>query len=170
MPFCLLTLSFFFLLLDEYYHYYYYYYYYCCSCSYSSLWICIIHNTIFLKRKKKMRSTYSHKRVRRKKNFQVMQPSSSPFHSYPPSVVILMTNEEFYGWWCYGVRVLEDTIILGILQVVKKVERCQCKFIWCCYVKCKPCITRTDIHTCKWHGGTPLAKPHTETRILPFSQ
>jgi len=36
-----------------------------------------------------------------------------------------------------------------LLQVVKKVERCQCKFIWCCYVKCKPCITRTDIHTCK---------------------
>ncbi|ODN05276.1 Protein Wnt-16 [Orchesella cincta] len=34
-------------------------------------------------------------------------------------------------------------------KVVKKVERCQCKFIWCCYVKCKPCITRTDIHTCK---------------------
>lgn len=35
-------------------------------------------------------------------------------------------------------------------QVVKHVERCHCKFIWCCYVRCKACETMMDIHTCKW--------------------
>ncbi|ESO91227.1 hypothetical protein LOTGIDRAFT_105620, partial [Lottia gigantea] len=34
-------------------------------------------------------------------------------------------------------------------QVVKYVERCHCKFFWCCYVKCKTCETMMDIHTCK---------------------
>nr|CDI40107.1 WNT16 protein [Euperipatoides kanangrensis] len=34
-------------------------------------------------------------------------------------------------------------------QVVRHVERCHCKFVWCCYVKCKTCITMVDIHTCK---------------------
>nr|CAD7410632.1 unnamed protein product [Timema cristinae] len=34
-------------------------------------------------------------------------------------------------------------------QVLKHVERCHCKFVWCCYVKCKTCETQIDIHTCK---------------------
>ena len=34
-------------------------------------------------------------------------------------------------------------------QVVRFVERCHCKFIWCCEVKCKTCETITDKHTCK---------------------
>lgn len=34
-------------------------------------------------------------------------------------------------------------------QVVRLVERCECKFIWCCYVKCKTCETLLDKHTCK---------------------
>ena len=28
-------------------------------------------------------------------------------------------------------------------------ERCQCKFQWCCEVKCKTCRREVDIHTCK---------------------
>lgn len=28
-------------------------------------------------------------------------------------------------------------------------ERCQCKFHWCCYVKCKTCKREVDVHTCK---------------------
>ena len=28
-------------------------------------------------------------------------------------------------------------------------ERCQCKFQWCCYVKCKTCETTVEVHTCK---------------------
>ncbi|KAJ9580587.1 hypothetical protein L9F63_024238, partial [Diploptera punctata] len=34
-------------------------------------------------------------------------------------------------------------------QVIKHVERCQCKFVWCCSVKCKNCETLIDRHTCK---------------------
>ena len=36
-------------------------------------------------------------------------------------------------------------------QVVRYVERCHCKFIWCCYVECKTCETLLDKHTCKWN-------------------
>lgn len=34
-------------------------------------------------------------------------------------------------------------------RVVTKIERCQCKFVWCCYVKCKNCTYEVDVHTCK---------------------
>ncbi|CAH1265883.1 WNT16 [Branchiostoma lanceolatum] len=34
-------------------------------------------------------------------------------------------------------------------QVVRFVERCGCKFVWCCYVKCNTCETIIDKHTCK---------------------
>jgi len=34
-------------------------------------------------------------------------------------------------------------------QVVRYVERCHCKFHWCCYVECKTCETMIDFHTCK---------------------
>ncbi|KAL3853717.1 hypothetical protein ACJMK2_017236 [Sinanodonta woodiana] len=34
-------------------------------------------------------------------------------------------------------------------QVVRYVERCHCKFIWCCFVECKTCETMIDKHTCK---------------------
>ncbi|XP_054708000.1 protein Wnt-16-like [Uloborus diversus] len=34
-------------------------------------------------------------------------------------------------------------------QVIRKLERCQCKFHWCCYVKCKTCETMEEIYTCK---------------------
>ncbi|XP_070558830.1 protein Wnt-16-like [Ptychodera flava] len=34
-------------------------------------------------------------------------------------------------------------------QVVTYVERCDCKFFWCCYVKCDTCTTRIDMYTCK---------------------
>lgn len=34
-------------------------------------------------------------------------------------------------------------------HVVRHVERCDCKFIWCCYVRCRRCESMNDIHTCK---------------------
>lgn len=37
-------------------------------------------------------------------------------------------------------------------QVVRHVERCFCRFVWCCQVKCKTCVTMVDVHTCKWRA------------------
>lgn len=38
----------------------------------------------------------------------------------------------------------------GYNTFVKQVtKRCQCKFVWCCTVKCKTCDEREDVHTCK---------------------
>ncbi|XP_006261744.1 protein Wnt-16 [Alligator mississippiensis] len=34
-------------------------------------------------------------------------------------------------------------------HVVRHVERCECKFVWCCYVRCRQCESMTDVHTCK---------------------
>uniref|UniRef100_A0AAY4EQF8 Protein Wnt n=2 Tax=Denticeps clupeoides TaxID=299321 RepID=A0AAY4EQF8_9TELE len=34
-------------------------------------------------------------------------------------------------------------------HVVRRVERCECKFVWCCYVRCRRCETMSDVHTCK---------------------
>ncbi|XP_038609104.1 protein Wnt-16 [Tachyglossus aculeatus] len=34
-------------------------------------------------------------------------------------------------------------------HVVRHVERCECKFVWCCYVHCRRCESMTDVHTCK---------------------
>ncbi|XP_072038870.1 protein Wnt-16-like [Amphiura filiformis] len=32
---------------------------------------------------------------------------------------------------------------------VRQVDRCDCKFFWCCEVRCKTCETVRDMHTCK---------------------
>ncbi|KAM3587958.1 uncharacterized protein V6R79_017626 [Siganus canaliculatus] len=34
-------------------------------------------------------------------------------------------------------------------HVVRSVQRCQCKFVWCCYVRCHRCESMNDMHTCK---------------------
>lgn len=32
---------------------------------------------------------------------------------------------------------------------VEVVERCSCKFHWCCFVKCKQCHRVVEMHTCR---------------------
>lgn len=34
-------------------------------------------------------------------------------------------------------------------QVVREVNSCQCRFVWCCHVTCKTCPRIYDLHTCK---------------------
>ena len=35
------------------------------------------------------------------------------------------------------------------IKRVELVERCRCKYYWCCYVKCKQCKRTVDQYTCK---------------------
>lgn len=32
---------------------------------------------------------------------------------------------------------------------VTRITKCECKFQWCCSVKCKDCEETVDVHTCK---------------------
>ncbi|XP_033471050.1 protein Wnt-16 [Epinephelus lanceolatus] len=34
-------------------------------------------------------------------------------------------------------------------HLVRHVQRCECKFVWCCYVRCRRCESMNDMHTCK---------------------
>ncbi|XP_067346982.1 protein Wnt-16 [Channa argus] len=34
-------------------------------------------------------------------------------------------------------------------HVVRHVQRCECKFVWCCFVSCRRCESMNDMHTCK---------------------
>ncbi|XP_061570290.1 protein Wnt-16 [Cololabis saira] len=34
-------------------------------------------------------------------------------------------------------------------HVVRNIQRCECKFVWCCYVRCRRCESMNDMHTCK---------------------
>ncbi|XP_024866600.1 protein Wnt-16 [Kryptolebias marmoratus] len=34
-------------------------------------------------------------------------------------------------------------------HVERHVQRCECKFVWCCYVHCRRCESMNDMHTCK---------------------
>jgi len=34
-------------------------------------------------------------------------------------------------------------------QVVEQRQRCECKYYWCCYVKCKTCIRKVEINRCR---------------------
>ena len=65
-----------------------------------------------------------------------------------------------YGYDTQGVGHVEDEknvlqtimmkiVILPMLNRSPSIYRCECRFIWCCEVKCKACVTRHDLHTCK---------------------
>lgn len=31
-------------------------------------------------------------------------------------------------------------------------ERCNCKYVWCCYVKCMTCVKTIDVTVCLWNA------------------
>ena len=43
-------------------------------------------------------------------------------------------------------------------HIEEVVERCSCKFHWCCYVKCRNCHRTVEVHTCKWVCVGPKAE------------
>lgn len=43
----------------------------------------------------------------------------------------------------------------------KLVERCHCKYHWCCYVTCKKCERIVERYVCKWVFVTAL-RPHLQ--------
>ena len=47
---------------------------------------------------------------------------------------------------------------------VKRTVKCECKFHWCCYVKCKECAKMVDVHTCKGPNPTPPPYELTNNR------
>ncbi|KAI0211050.1 Protein Wnt-2b [Lamellibrachia satsuma] len=48
-------------------------------------------------------------------------------------------------------------------RTVKRKRKCQCKFHWCCFVKCSTCERWTNVYTCKGPNPTP-APPGVETK------
>ncbi|XP_039996692.1 protein Wnt-16 isoform X1 [Xiphias gladius] len=46
-------------------------------------------------------------------------------------------------------------------HVVRHVQRCECKFVWCCYVRCRRCESMNDMHT-----SPPSGRPFTLHRAL----
>lgn len=50
----------------------------------------------------------------------------------------------------------------------KLVERCNCKYHWCCYVTCKKCERIVERYVCKWVPVTPVPPtPHTQPHTAP---
>lgn len=36
------------------------------------------------------------------------------------------------------------------VEIVQETKSCNCKFIWCCHVKCDQCTEAVPKYTCKW--------------------
>lgn len=49
-----------------------------------------------------------------------------------------------------------------------RVWQCNCKFLWCCYVKCNTCSERTEVYTCKWEYllERTVTCPHARVRVV----
>ena len=44
----------------------------------------------------------------------------------------------------------------------RRVERCKCKFHWCCYVECEECVRDVQISTCNWARAPVVCHPKVE--------
>lgn len=42
---------------------------------------------------------------------------------------------------------------------VTRMTKCECKFHWCCAVRCQDCLEALDVHTCKAPKSADWATP-----------
>lgn len=42
---------------------------------------------------------------------------------------------------------------------VTRMTKCECKFHWCCAVRCQDCLEALDVHTCKAPTSADWAAP-----------
>lgn len=50
-------------------------------------------------------------------------------------------------------------------QVVVR-KRCECKFVWCCEIRCKKCEQKETRHTCTWTGWSVSPAGNTSQNQL----
>ena len=53
-------------------------------------------------------------------------------------------------------------------DVIQRVDKCECKFHWCCEVICKNCTKTVERHTC--NGPNPTPPPRVKNNYIRFKR
>ena len=96
----------------------------------------------------------------KKKNRRYNEPSAEDFIYLSPSPDYCEQNEDTGSLGTVGRECRRDSQGMDGCTLLccgrgyntfkrKLVERCHCKFYWCCFVRCKTCERVVDVQTCK---------------------
>lgn len=110
-------------------------------------------DAVMLRLSRKSRSKRNKVRIKKEiKKSDLVHVNKSPnFCKHNPKKGILGTKGRFCNKSSDGPDSC-DVLCCGRgyeTQVVKIKEKCHCKFVWCCYVKCKTCEKELYMHSCK---------------------